>query len=263
MNKNLFSILILCLLLASCGTSKKILYLQDMPINQLEQITNKTDITIQPKDMISIVVSSKDPQLALLFNLPRATVRMDHLSNNSSSNGEILGYTVDSKGNIDFPVLGYLNVKDKTREQLAQFIKAKIMEEDLIKDPVVTVDFLNLHFSVQGEVASPGEYSIDRDNITLLEAISKAGDLTIYGKRDGVIVIREENNTRIAHQVDLRSTDLFNSPAFYLKQNDVIYVQPNTVRAGQSTVNDNNVKSVSLWISIASFLTTLGVLIFK
>lgn len=118
-------------------------------------------------------------------------------------------------------------------------------------------------FSVLGEVKTPGKYSITKDQISLLEAISMAGDLTIYGKRDAIFVIREENGERVTHWVDIRSKDIFTSPVYYLKQNDVVYVQPNKVRAGQSTINENNVKSVSLWISIGSFLTSLGVLLFK
>ena len=128
---------------------------------------------------------------------------------------------------------------------------------------MVTVEFMNLYFSVLGEVKSPGKYTISKDQITLLEAIAMAGDLTITGKRDAIFVIREEAGQRITHWVDLRSQDIFQSPVYYLKQNDVIYVQPNKMRAGQSTINENNVKSVSLWISIASFLTSLGVLLFK
>ena len=114
-----------------------------------------------------------------------------------------------------------------------------------------------------GEVKTPGKYSISKDYITLLEAISMAGDLTIYGKRDAIFVIREEKGERVTHWVDLRSYDLFKSPVYYLKHNDVVYVQPNKVRAGQSTLNENSVKSVGLWISIGSFLTSLGVLLFK
>ena len=132
-----------------------------------------------------------------------------------------------------------------------------------MNDPVVTVDFMNLYFSVLGEVKNPGKYSITKDRISLLEALSMAGDLTIYGKRDAIYVIREEDGKRVTYAVDIRSTDFFRSPVYYLMQNDVVYVQPNKVRAGQSTINENNVKSVSLWLSIGSFLTTLGVLLFK
>ena len=104
---------------------------------------------------------------------------------------------------------------------------------------------------------------LQKIRLPLLEAISMAGDLSIYGKRDAIFVIREENGERVTHWVDIRSKDLFNSPVYYLKQNDVVYVQPNKVRAGQSTINENSVKSVSLWISIGSLLSSLGVLLFK
>ena len=183
--------------------------------------------------------------------------------NNNNNNGEISGYTLDDKGAIDFPVLGNLTVAGMTRSQIAALVKQRLKEENLVNDPVVTVEFMNLSFSVLGEVKTPGKYSISKDYITLLEAISMAGDLTIYGKRDAIFVIREEKGERVTHWVDLRSCDLFKSPVYYLKQNDVVYVQPNKVRAGQSTLNENSVKSVGLWISIGSFLTSLGVLLFK
>lgn len=222
------------------------------------------DITVQPKDQISIVVSSKDPELAALFNLTRVQQRVGSTGlNNSNNNGEISGYTLDDKGAIDFPVLGNLTVAGMTRSQIAALVKQRLKEENLVNDPVVTVEFMNLSFSVLGEVKTPGKYSISKDYITLLEAISMAGDLTIYGKRDAIFVIREDNGERVTHWVDLRSCDLFKSPVYYLKQNDVVYVQPNKVRAGQSTLNENSVKSVGLWISIGSFLTSLGVLLFK
>ena len=138
-----------------------------------------------------------------------------------------------------------------------------LIKKNLILDPVVTVNFLNLHISVLGEVAHPGQISIDHDKINLFEALSKVGDLTIYGRRDSVLVIREEDGKRTTYSVDLRSTKIFDSPVYNLKQNDIVYVKPNLTRAGQSTVNDNNVKSISLWLSITSVLTTLGILIFK
>lgn len=263
MKRQLLGLLFLALLLSSCNTSKNILYFQDIAVNRPEAIVGEKDITVQSKDQISIVVSSKDPQLAALFNLTKVQYRVgsDNLQGNSS--GEVSGYTLDDNGNIDFPVLGTLHVADMTKSQIATLVKKKLIEENLVKDPVVTVEFMNLYFSVLGEVKSPGKYSISKDQISLLEAISMAGDLTIYGKRDAIFVIREENGERVTHWVDIRSKDIFKSPVYYLKQNDVVYVQPNKVRAGQSTINENNVKSVSLWISIASFLTTLGVLIFK
>lgn len=255
---------VLLTMLASCKTEEKILYFQDIVVNQSQDIQGARDITVQPKDQISIVVSSKDPQLAALFNLTRIQLRAGMTDLGSGgNNGEVSGYTLDDEGNIDFPVLGSLHIAGMTKSQIAALIKSKLISENLVKDPVVTVEFMNLYFSVLGEVKNPGKYTISKDQITLLEAIAMAGDLTITGKRDAIFVIREEAGQRITHWVDLRSQDIFQSPVYYLKQNDVIYVQPNKMRAGQSTINENNVKSVSLWISIASFLTSLGVLLFK
>lgn len=264
MKNRLLYLLVSLALLSSCNTSKEIIYFQDVAVNRPEAIEATRDITVQPKDQISILVSSKDPQLAALFNLTRIQNRagMSELQS-GSNNGEISGYTLDDKGNIDFPVLGELHVAGMTKSRIAALVKKRLMEENLVNDPVVTVEFMNLYFSVLGEVKTPGKYSITKDQITLLEAISMAGDLTIYGKRDAIFVIREENGERVTHWTDIRSKEFFTSPIYYLKQNDVVYVQPNKVRAGQSTLNENSVKSVSMWISIASFLTSLGVLLFK
>lgn len=264
MKNRFFYLLFSALLFASCNTSKNILYFQDIDVNQSETIQGARDITVQPKDQISIVLSSKDPQLAALFNLTKIQYRAGYTDlREGGNNGEISGYTLDEQGNIDFPVLGTLHIAGMTKSQIAALIKNKLIEENLVNDPVVTVEFMNLYFSVLGEVKTPGKYSITKDRISLLEAISMAGDLTIYGKRNAIFVIREENGERITHWVDIRSKEFFNSPVYYLKQNDVVYVQPNKVRAGQSTINENSVKSVSLWISIGSFLSSLGVLLFK
>ncbi len=264
MKKHLFIVWGIVTFFFSCKTSDKIIYFQDVPINSPEKIETGLDIRLQPQDQISIVVSSKDPQLAALFNLTRVQYRAGNPDLRvGNSYGEISGYTLDDNGDIDFPVLGTLHISGMTKSQVASLVKERLMAENLVNDPVVTVEFMNLYFSVLGEVKLPGKYSITKDRISLLEAISMAGDLTIYGKRDAIFVIREENDERVTHWVDIRSKDFFNSPVYYLKQNDVVYVQPNKVRAGQSTINENNIKSVSLWVSIGSFLTSLGVLLFK
>jgi polysaccharide export outer membrane protein len=151
-----------------------------------------------------------------------------------------------------------------TRNQIAKYIKEQLVSRNLVKDPVVTVEFMNLCVSVLGEVNHPGQFYIDRDKCTLLDALSMAGDLTIYGKRENVVVLRRHGNEQQAYQANLCSTkDLVHSPVFYLQQNDVVYVEPNTTKARQSTVNGNNVRSTSFWISLASLLTTVAVLIFK
>lgn len=250
--------------LSSCNSSKKVLLMQDAEFNVPTEITNVNKIKVEPQDQISIVVSCKDPDIAALFNLI-TTQRLIYPGSQitTSSSTQMSVYTVDVNGNIDFPVLGTINVAGLTRTQIAKKIKDKLISEDLVKDPVVTVEFYNLHFSVIGEVTRPGTYKIDQEQITLLEALSMAGDMTIYGKRDKVYVIREQDGKRTMHALDLRSKDFLNSPVYYLQQNDVVYVEPNRARIGQSSVNENTWKSASIYISIASVLTSIAVLVFK
>lgn len=260
--KKVFFALTASLLLYSCNTSKNILYLQDAQIQTPKKVVAGSNITIQAKDMISIIVSSKDQELAALFNLTRYQ-SMVGPAGSTTQRGEISGYTVDTEGYIDFPVVGRLKVLDLSRHQVANLIKDTLIKSNLIKDPVVTVDFMNLYISVMGEVKNPGRYKIERDQITLLDAISMAVDLTIFGKRDGITVIRETNGERIIYKVDIRTAELFDSPVYYLKQNDIIYVEPNKIRAGQSTINENNLKSVSLWISVASLISTVSLIFLR
>lgn len=253
---------IFCLLcITSCNTSKEIVYLQDIQTGEKEKVDSSHGIVVQPKDMLSIIVSSKDPQLASMFNLPVVSYQAGSEIVSGGQQQRLLGYVVDEKGFINFPILGKIEAAGYTRWQLQEKIKKEIISRDLLKDLVVTVEFMNFKISILGEVTNPGSYKIEGDKVTILEALSMAKDLTIFGRRDQVYVIREENNTRTTYQVDLRSTDLFNSPVYYLKQNDIVYVQPNKVKAGQSTINENNIKSVGLWISIASLLSSVGVLI--
>lgn len=257
---------ILATILVSCGTEKKILYFQDMKPDSTAVINNQKDIILRPMDQISILISSKDPEMATIFNLTRAQYRVGYNSGanggyTNANNGEISGYTLDENGDIDFPQLGTIHLGGLTKSQATRYVKNQLLEAGLIKDPVVTIEFMNLYFSALGEVARPGKYAITKDCITILEALSMAGDLTITGLRNNVQVIREQDGKRTTYIVDLRSTDLFNSPAYYIQQNDVIYVQPNSVKVGQSTINENSVKSVSMWVSISSFLVTLATLI--
>jgi polysaccharide export outer membrane protein len=229
-------------------------------LSNVNKLVKVPELTIQPQDMLSIVVSSKEPELALPFNLP--AVSYQGAGELSMGQQRILTYTVNKDGDIDFPVLGKLHIEGMTRNQLEQFVKGKIIAENYIKDPVVTVQFVNFRLTVNGEVVRPGTYEIKGDHITLFEALSMAGDLTIYGRRDNVKVVREKNGNRTVHEVDLRAANVFDSPVYYIQQNDIIYVTPNGYRANQ-TNNAGQAQQISLWVSIASFLTSLGVLLFK
>lgn len=262
--KNVILALVAMLLMGSC-TTPKVAYFQEVEPGTLEEISHPKDIRLQPEDKISIIVNSKDPLLVNLFNLPFVSRQLGNsvINSNMTSQG-ISGYTINQEGNIDFPVLGSVHVAGMTREEVAAHIKKELIENNLVKDPVVTVEYMNLTVTVLGEVANPGRFSIDKDRLTLLDALSMAGDLTIYGKRDNVTVQREEGGKRVMYKVNINSgKELYASPVYYLQQNDVIYVEPNSVRARQSTVNGNNIRSASFWMSLASLLTTIVVLFVK
>lgn len=252
------------LLLASCETPN-VAYFKDLDNGMVNSVSEVLDIRVRPEDKLSIVVKSKNAQLSDLFNLPVMSQRIGYTTPTVNQSQNMSLYTVDSHGNIDFPVLGTLSVAGLTREQVANLVKQELINNGMVKDPVVTVEYGNLSFSVMGEVARPGRYAFDRDHLTLLEAISTAGDLTIKGKRENVLVMRENSKgTRTTYRVDLtKGADLYRSPVFYLQQNDVIFVEPNDYRAREATVNGNNVRSTSFWISIASLATTVAVLVFK
>ena len=196
---------------SSCTTPKNIAYFQDLNQNPDTVITlqNKT-ITLKPADRLYIGVKSKDPQISQLFSLMNG----NNSSSMSSLSKDAFYYTVDSHGNIDFPVLGTIAVGGLTREQVAEKIKSELLRQSLVKDPVVTVTLSNLHYSVMGEVSNPGQYDIDDEKVTILDAISKAGDLTIQGRRNDVMVLRQEDGHQKIYKVDLCSgKNIFSSPA--------------------------------------------------
>lgn len=234
--------------------------MQNAVYGQEDAVVNLKEIKVQPHDQLSIVVSCKEPELAQLFNLVQANRQMGQTGRQPQGNVSV--YTVNSGGDINFPVLGSIHIAGLNREQISGKIAKALMDGKWIADPVVSVEFANLHFSIVGEVANPGTYAIADDKMTLLEAVSKAGDLTEYGERV-ITVIREQDGKRKKYLVDLKDDSLFESPAYYIQQNDVIYVRPNKAVARRSEDNPNNLKSISLWTSIASLVTTIAVLIFK
>ena len=264
LKKHSLFFLALALLLSSCDVSKRITYFQDIQEKNVstgleEQLT--PEIRLRPEDKISIIVNTKVPELTALFNLPYTTRILG--PNSEYTNYTTTGtsaYVIKADGNIDFPVLGLIQAAGKTRDELATHIKSELMNRNLVNDPVVTIEFINLQFSVMGEVRAPGSYKITRDHITILDALSMAGDLSIDGKRDNVLVLRPDTSGNItAYNVDMRSFDnVKGSPAYYIHQNDYIYVEPNKKRANQSTVNANTVQSASFWISVVSLLASVA-----
>ncbi len=248
----------------SCNTSRRIVYVQDLKDGTDLVAKLPHTIKVKPGDKISIIVKSKDAKLSELFNLSATNYRVGYGEGYSSGAQGVSVYSITNEGTIDFPVLGSISVAGKSREEIATLIKTRLTSANLVNDPVVTVEFHNLSFSVLGEVNKPGQYYIDRDRISILDALSRAGDLTIYGQRKGVLVLRQEGDRMTSHRVDLTSAeDLYASPVFFLRQNDIVYILPNDNRARQSTVNGNTFLTGSFWMSVASLLTTIVVLIRK
>ena len=265
MFKTHFKFLLLAVLAvgaASCGhkTYKNIAYFQDVEEEMSLPMEVNRGIVIRPQDKISIVVSTTNSELARPYNLPRVTYTLGAENDNIGGNGSgnILGYVVDNSGNINMAGLGQMHVAGMNRWELSNYVRQILIDRDLLKDPNVTVEFMNFKVSVLGEVNSPGTYNISGDKVTILQALSLAGDLTIMGKRNNVTILREHDNDRSFYQLDLRDTDIFSSPAYYLQQNDVVYVYPNKVRAGQSRINENSFRSVSFWTSMVSMVSSLA-----
>ena len=259
--KHLIFMILTFSLLTSCASQKKIAYLQDIPETYSTSIHQQKDAIVRAGDWISIVVNSKDAELAQMFNLPIVSSSMVGNGIYTGGTNRVSGYLVDGSGHIDFPQLGTIVIKDLTLVELSALIKKKLVDGGYINDPVITAQYMNFNVSVMGEVNKPGTFSASTGRVTILEALSMAGDLTIYGKRENVKVIREENGERKVVSLDLRSKEIFSSPYYYLHQNDVVYVEPNKVKAGQREINQN--RTWGTFASIISVLVSLSVLIFK
>ncbi len=245
---------IVIMFLHSCTSTKDIVYYQDVDSIEELEVPPAKEIILSPGDKISVIVSCKDPKLTELFNLTYVSQKLG----GSSGNGQVSVYTIDPEGFIDMPAIGKVHVAGVTRKEAEDKVKQTIIAQEQATEAVVTIEFMDLNIEIIGEIARPGRYAIDKDVFTLIEAISAAGDLTIYGRRDNVLVMREENGVQKTYRINLCSAqDVFNSPAFYLKQNDIVYIEPNNTRIRQSTVNGNNVRSTSFWLSVASFVTSI------
>ena len=257
--KNHTCLLILgMVLLTSCKTPRDITYLQDVNVNV--PIPTQTDGSIRflPGDKLSIYVHSRDEKLMELFNLSR------NVTSGGGSMGSQYAYTVNDSGEIDFPVLGMVRVQGLTRTEVGQLIKRELMANDYCKDPVVTVEFYNMTFSVLGTVGGAGMIPITKDKVTLLDAIAMASDLQIDGKRRNVLVMRQEGNQQVPYRVDLTSAEsIYDSPVYYIRQNDVVYVEPNNKNKRNSTVMGSTAYQPSFWMSLASFLASMGLFLVK
>lgn len=259
MIKRLFAIAILAILFISCASREKMAYYQD--IQNLSSSEKKSyDPVLKPDDLLMIFISAPDPEVAAPFNLSTISLAgntSSGLSNVENSGGQIRyqTYLIDNNGLIQFPIIGNIKLGGLSREMALETIKTSLKK--YIQEPIVNLRILNYKVTVQGEVVRPGTFNILTERITLPEAISMAGDMTIYGKRDNVLIIREIDGKKTHNFVDMTKSDFINSPYYYLSQNDLVVVEPNKTRINSSVVGPNIsviISSISLLITVVALL---------
>ncbi len=248
------------LLLTGCGSVKNVAYIQNSDSISFEKSRFLYDARIMPKDEITISVNTTNPEASLPFNLLLQNT-YSQSRNLSTTGGTLMPYLVDNDGCIKFPIVGRLKVAGLTKSEAEQLITDKIrpyMAE--IENPIVTVRMSSYSVAVLGEVAHPGSFQVSREKISIFEALAKAGDLTIYGVRDRVKLIREDaTGEKAIVTLNLNDANIVNSPYYYLQQNDVVYVEPNKVKAQNSKVG----QTTTLWFSATSILISLTSLLYN
>lgn len=256
----LFAVCIGVVLLSSCGSTKDIAYFQNAKYIDYEQSKYLYDAKIMPKDILTITVTTVNPEAAVPFNLTIPTV-VNQERRSTYSQPTLQSYLVDNEGCIDFPIVGIIKVGGLTKSDSEQLILSKIkpyLNEN--ERPVVTVRMTNYKISVLGEVAKPGMFTVDNEKINILEALAKAGDLTIYGVRTNVKLIREdETGKKQIYTLNLNDASLVSSPYYYLQQNDIVYVEPNKVKSRNSNVGT----TTGLWLTGTGILISLASLLYS
>lgn len=257
--RRLFLPLITTLLFVSCGTMEEIAYVYDAPRDTTVPLKGEFSKGIQANDLLSIYVESEEPSSTIQFNQETNKIAMSTtgvVMNPATGASSVPGYLVNNEGDIIFPVLGTIHVLGLTHNELAKLIEKRLVDEGHIKDPRVTVKLMNFKVCVLGDVQKPGELLVTGERLTIFEALSMVGDLTIYGQRYNVTVIREENGQRVIGELDLSSKNVFDSPYYYLHQNDVVYVEPNMRRKKLAARDPNLISYISSAVSVVSVIST-------
>lgn len=241
------------LLLASCASPKKFVYLNDMEPGKQYPVNTETVTIVHENDRLDIKVTCRTPELAVPFNSQVGAYRLSADGGVTAAGVETVeqGYRVDADGNIIFPILGKLKVEGKSLKQVADMIEGMIREGGYIRDPQVSIEFLNFKYTILGATGA-GSYSVDGDRITILEAIAKAGDLSKEARLDRIAVIRTVDGKQEIFFNDIRTADIFMSPTYYLQQNDIVYVEPK-----HKPRNENAWQTASFVVSLASFASTI------
>lgn len=263
---------IIILLLTGCKAYEKVAYVQqagNQAVYNTNSKSNIPDVTLKAGDLLTITVNSNVPEAAAPFNLPlipggESMKNYAIGSTTISGGGGLQNYLVDHEGNIVFPIIGQIHVAGMTKTELAETIKSKISPAYIKDEPIVLIRYANYRISVLGEVARPGLLNVNNERLSIFEAISMAGDLSIYGRRDNVLIIREnDKGERETVRVDLRDSKLIDSEYYYLQQNDVLYVQPNNQKARSTFIGQAETLSLSVVSTLISITTLVVTLIRK
>lgn len=255
----LFAAVATIVMLASCGSREKIVYIQGA--DEVGTFENATvyNPTIQPDDRLTIIVNCKEQELATPFNMmlsQRAFTNATGANIATYSGGTPQVFWVNPEGNISYPTIGDLYVVGMTRVELKKKLENYLKENGYIQDPIVVVEFYGAKYSVLGEVTRPGQFTMASDRVTILDAIAQAGDLTIFGERDKVRLVRDRGGKQVVASIDLRDKELMNSEYYYLQPNDVLYVEPNKTKASNREVSSLYSFGISL-VSLAATLTNI------
>ncbi|MBO4658895.1 MAG: polysaccharide biosynthesis/export family protein [Prevotella sp.] len=253
---NLLAALLILLAASSCRTRTQMIYLQDIEPNVEYSVQPTKDLVIQTDDKLTIKVTCKNPELAMAFNMPGSggySIGNDGTIHSTTTSGSDVSYSVTDDGTIDFPILGKIHARGLTCRQLSESIKKELISRNLIMDPFVTTQITNFTYSVLGEAKKVGTIEVKgKDRVTILDAVAQAGDLTQDAKLERIAVIREENGKRKIYHVDIRSKSIFDSPVYYLKQNDLIYIEPN-----DNKVREESRRNMQWVFTGASLITTI------
>lgn len=251
----LFLILGSFLILGGCVSTKNVTYFSDLGDGLIPSSAVNLEPIINKSDILSISVTSPNPDATVMFNAPNMAANQTTIPT-AGNISPASGYLVAQDGTVEFPALGRIPAAGLTKEKLKQDITQKLIDSKLLIDPIVTIRFLNYRVTVLGEVARPTVVTVPNEKISILEAIGLAGDITIYGKKENVLLIREEKGSKVIKRINLNSSEIFSSPYYYLKSNDVVYVEPNAAKVAQSSRSQQLLPTILSALSFVAIILT-------
>ena len=259
---NILTAAAFALAISSCSSSKHLSYFQDLPTDSIDTVVNNIQteysLRIQPDDELLITVTSLSPEATSMYNLPMANIATRG-EQQVTGNVAMQTYIVSADGDIRFPTLGQIHVEGMTIDELTELLMERISRD--VENPMVRVEIVNASFNVLGEVRAPGRYGLGKESVTVLDAIARAGDLSEWGKRENILLIRREGDKTVLHRFNMQDYSSINSPYYYLKQNDIIYVEPDKVRSDNAKYNNNNGFKLSVISTVVSGVSVIASLI--